>query len=68
MSVLDQVNSIPMWRRPKLSWVRVTVRGDCSGFTYRDRAGELQVVRGGETAEIDSETYEARRRSVERVG
>lgn len=56
------LSRIADWKPPKMTWHKVRVREDCSGFLYRDRGGEMQHAGPGEVHEVDLEALEVARR------
>lgn len=57
--------AVPEWRKPTVTWSRVRVLANCSGFVYRGRDGQMHVGNPGDVVEIDAETRETRRRNIE---
>lgn len=52
---------------PPLTWKRVRIKADCSGFLYRTREGNLVAGHTGEVIDCDSETLQIRRRDLQDV-
>ena len=56
---------VPEWKRPRVTWQRVRVLPNCSGFLYRTQAGDMRTAEPGAVIVIDSELAEQRRRNIE---
>lgn len=67
MAFFSTTKREPDYKPPKVTWHRVKVIGETSGFLYRGRDGQMHRAQAGEIHEIDAHALFARQRNVQEL-